>query len=854
MPLLRKMQDWSTTVVTPLSYDTEPTVIVTFPDAKYMFNAGENTNRSFCQSHMNRKRLRGIFLTQVAAQRASGLGGMIMSSADSGIDKMDIIGPPGLRHYLASMRTYLYRKSIDVSITECLPGVDASHLDVAYQDHNISVYSFPILRLPSSCISMEEGEKSGQKRKRSDMQDGPSKVPKLESGRIVWDPDPDECRENALQQMFKPKDSPRDPIELSKEKEGEQTAVDEYKRKVPSRFYKQLSTFSFPPTFPQASTLAYIVVGPRTRGRIDGKKLNELGVPHSRLRSELTLGKTIQFEVIGPNGPETRTVHPEECMAKSEPPAAVIILDIPSVDMIPSVIRSFDTVYKPFRSLDPNDMEEHAVRVVYHLLGSGVLEDERYLEFMKGFPETTEHIVSSPEHSPNPVTFTSHGFNQYRLSQLDPQTFPLPKFNTSAVTPLTNISSLPNKTSIMTANLTASLRPPGPPQLDSSAPDDRFHSAFTQPQPLPEATAAAFEKAKEAISRRPVVHKETPSGVTVLPLGTGSAMPTKYRNVLSTLIKTPHGNILLDAGEGTMGQLTRRFGRGSEGDVNDILANLKCIFVSHAHADHHMGLAKLLRQRKLLPNPPKHPLYVISIRQVHLHLKEYHDLEDIGLCDDPDKNGVVQIMSDALNFKYNEYPTMGMWRVGGDEPWLDLQLSRKNVNDMCRILHLQMFRTIDVFHRAKAFGAHFKHKSGWSIAFSGDTMPTPNIPRVASGATLLIHEASMGDEEEEKEIARVNAHSTVSQAIQIARDTNAENVLLTHFSARYPKMPPSVVVPPEENMAEQKGPLVTLAFDLAEMDLDDMWKMNLYLPAIEQCFKDSADMDVDEPLSLIGSK
>ena len=72
--------------------------------------------------------------------------------------------------------------------------------------------------------------------------------------------------------------------------------------------------------------------------------------------------------------------------------------------------------------------------------------------------------------------------------------------------------------------------------------------------------------------------------------------------VSSTLIMTPAGNVLLDAGEGTWGQLIRRFGEDGPDSqhVNNILENLKCIFVSHVHADHHMGLAKLLRQRKLV--------------------------------------------------------------------------------------------------------------------------------------------------------------------------------------------------------------------------------------------------------------
>lgn len=136
------------------------------------------------------------------------------------------------------------------------------------------------------------------------------------------------------------------------------------------------------------------MVGPRTRGKVDGKKLDELNVPRNSLRGKLSRGETIQFEVKGPSGSEMRTVRPEDCVGLSEPPAVVIILDVPMIEMIPSVIHSFDSAYKPFRSIDPSDMEKHTVRVVYHLLGEGVLQDERYIDFMKGFPATTEVIAN----------------------------------------------------------------------------------------------------------------------------------------------------------------------------------------------------------------------------------------------------------------------------------------------------------------------------------------------------------------------------------------------------------------------------------------------------------------------------
>ena len=56
----------------------------------------------------------------------------------------------------------------------------------------------------------------------------------------------------------------------------------------------------------------------------------------------------------------------------------------------------------------------------------------------------------------------------------------------------------------------------------------------------------------------------------------------------------------MDPGEGTWGQLARFFGTDTStpGNVWDALRDLKCIYISHAHADHHTGTAKILAMRK----------------------------------------------------------------------------------------------------------------------------------------------------------------------------------------------------------------------------------------------------------------
>lgn len=74
-----------------------------------------------------------------------------------------------------------------------------------------------------------------------------------------------------------------------------------------------------------------------------------------------------------------------------------------------------------------------------------------------------------------------------------------------------------------------------------------------------------------------------------------------------------------------------------------------------------------------LDPPPSEPLYLVSIRAVHLYLRELSDIQDLGLHD-PSGNGVLTVMSEALHWKQaGTYQTEGMWQVGGDEPWTNLQ-------------------------------------------------------------------------------------------------------------------------------------------------------------------------------------
>ena len=97
----------------------------------------------------------------------------------------------------------------------------------------------------------------------------------------------------------------------------------------PRGFECQLPPFSLPyrkvTNTPETKpTLAYVVVGPRVRGKFDAVKANELKGPNGPPRRELTKGNAITFMVsdeLGGSGMVERTVQPEDIIGPSECPS-----------------------------------------------------------------------------------------------------------------------------------------------------------------------------------------------------------------------------------------------------------------------------------------------------------------------------------------------------------------------------------------------------------------------------------------------------------------------------------------------------------------------------------------------------
>lgn len=768
-------------------------------------------------------------MTSVGTQRASGLPGLLMTFADSGLTSLNIAGPAGLLHFMAVMRKYTFRENLSVNPIEIptfrLPDESLDDIPI-YKDDNISVFALPVsaetqsqdasgsVTLPHSETSIDS-RRSG-KRKRSP---SPAAPPLQEFiSRPDFDPTTlagdmaQEWLRHIVRTMF-PGSAAKPVVSSSKVEHVSQ----------PSGFNCPLPSL---PKCNRRATLAYAVVGPRVRGKFDVKRAEVLGLKAGPLRARVARGETVI--VVGEDGVE-RSVGPRDVVGTSEDPGVVLILDAPSTAHIPSLVKGFESGAFSKYWGKGSEKKDHALRVVFHLCGNDVFEHEQYKAFMKKFEDNVHHIVASRDHVPDPITFTSAAFNQLRLNHLDSDIFPVPKYSLEAKKTL-NSTDLPSNIDCMRAHTMIDIRPPRPPLRDPEAEaHDLFHPAVLSGEPpsLSDAARTQFSEARARVDEA-TVPDAIGNDVTVVTLGTGSAIPSKYRNVSGTLLCTPGaGYILMDAGEGTWGQLSRNYGAA----VWDVLRGLKCIFISHIHGDHHIGLAKILAMRQLLDPPPEEPLYLISNRMVFLYLRDYNALEELGFSEDA-RARVVPILSDEIH-----------WRNKGRGGWnysdQDQKGSRLAAGALCKTLGLQRINTVDVEHRARCHGLIIKHLDGWSVVFSGDTIPTQKLVQAGAGATLLIHEATMANDQ--VEMARAKMHSTFGQAVDIGRSMNAQNILLTHFSARYPKMPPSV------SERQAGDPIVAFAFDHANIKIGDMWKMGAYARAIEQSFIDIADIEGEEP-------
>ena len=487
--------------------------------------------------------------------------------------------------------------------------------------------------------------------------------------------------------------------------------------------------------------------------------------------------------------------------------------------------------------------------------------------------------------------------------------------------------------------------------------------------------------------------------------GTGSAVPTKYRNVTGNIFLPPRGararsvqrsgavhNDLLsrgrpvaifDAGEGTWGQLVNAFGRvggGSDGSssggasfdgaprdadfqsARDLAAHITLCFISHLHADHHLGLPSLIRERAAAragQHLNAQPVLVVGPSRLYAWLLEATRLDDalVGAWSFADAEHFFHIpvegvggvslkrsrgdIEDAaidasggacsgdadMSVETAECRGEGLWTaadgecVGADAgaaatamgaeappsstapargivplalypPIADDALhvaSATCVTAALSALGASALRCVRVRHCPRAYGVRIEGVTEdvhpWSFVFSGDTRPCAEVVALVRGgsrirprlpapfaaltvtplvgfgaddgtvdaavaaavgaaaaaaaarpASLLLHEATFADTADGRTNARAKRHSTVTEALGVGVDGGAAFTMLTHFSARYPKLPVLRAGGGEDGGAAGENERALVAYDLMTIRGHQLADAPSIMPALRILF------------------
>lgn len=526
--------------------------------------------------------------------------------------------------------------------------------------------------------------------------------------------------------------------------------------------------------------MSYIFKSRDHRGKFDPVVARAKGVEPKEF-NRLINGETL----VSKTG---ETVTPDMVLGKPVPGKGVGVADIPSADVV-------DAFFARPEWTDPKLME-HVV-ALYWLLGKGLYNHARILEYMRSKPEI-RHIICAPDTSPNDFTNSRSAEFTTQLYRLDPERFPVLKFNKTPEVELPD--DHPGETCRLGERFT--LMPTVKPD---TVPNERFANL---PEAIQRVSAAAIARAQEAKKREedPAFlaqieedEKDIPNrDAEIICLGTSSSNPSDIRGLCGTLVRVPGiGNYLLDCGEGILGQLHRSFGNDELGPV---LANLKCIVVSHIHGDHVLGIISVIKawyQQMLADGNHGSKLAISCSARIKLIVEEISQAEDFGFHRLSFPNCVSNGSVDN-----NVMEARGSQVENG-------------------AFGLTSIKRINVNHCHQSCGTQLELTSGLRIAWSGDCRPSKEFADACRGAHLLVHEATFDDNE--RQHAKEKKHSTLSEALDVAHRMEARRTVLTHFSTRYTGV---------ANVSDEDGK-VLLGWDFMRVKLGDFKKAALYAPAIE---------------------
>ncbi|MGI0071859.1 MAG: MBL fold metallo-hydrolase [Thermoplasmata archaeon] len=212
-------------------------------------------------------------------------------------------------------------------------------------------------------------------------------------------------------------------------------------------------------------------------------------------------------------------------------------------------------------------------------------------------------------------------------------------------------------------------------------------------------------------------------------LGSCGAWPDRGRACSGFLLESGDARLVLDLGFGTLPRLLEHCSA----------REVSAVFVTHAHSDHCVDLHGLYRARSL-PEPPSPPLPIYALPDV---------VTRVGGLDGPEG-------PDRMRQRCAVHP------VGPDETW--------EVGPF-------RLRTAALPHFIPNLGVRVEVE-GLTIAYTGDTGPTPRVAEFARGVDLFVCEATYLEAPRE---GGERFLLTAAEAGRYAREAGVARLMLTHF-------------------------------------------------------------------------
>ncbi|XP_052759538.1 ribonuclease Z, mitochondrial isoform X3 [Galleria mellonella] len=777
-----------------------PNTLYLFTDQKrYLFNCGECTQRLAHEHKVKLSRLEHVFVTSKTWRNIGGLPGLSLTLQDVGVPNITLHGPEGLDELYSATKRFVIMKEMNVTMAKCSPSED-------FED-NVMTVKYVLLG-PHDSLLGKEMKPAAKKPKLDKSADKEFE----EFTRDDTDYYRNDTQNHDSDKTNRTKEKPKVKDNLEKD------AVMKKTEKVLQQVQRK-----------SHCSVAYICTLKKRLGTLDLAKCVEFGVKPGPLLGQLKNGQ----DVVLPDG---TLVLSKDVKTPDDPGPVFIVLEVPELSYLKESEFSahFDNGTNP---------PENIPRLVVHYTPPHVFNHPTYRAFMAMFGPTTSHLVLNTQNS----CLGSEAVHrtQHKLHLLDPDIFPLlrdasvpavwnahpPLPNTDSPTRLKGLEELKNKIALAQfqniINMEGSCKGDGEhsvghdddnkleiiagrtltvfhlrpkKSLDRSLEPKLHIQDYIQETMDVDGFVGSLEHFRQQVDSMRYVKGNAKEYPKVVFLGTGSCIPSKTRNTSAIVVQIDENrSILMDCGEGTYGQLVRFYGPKR---VDAFLRTLKAIYVSHLHADHHIGLIGVLQARRQafedVNTEQVEPVYLLAPGQIVTWLSLYdQQFERIR----PDFTLIPNqtLIQDAVN-RNNEMTSAVLANIG-----------------------VQQIRTCFVSHCPNAFGVAVDIDGQHKVTYSGDTIPCDELVKIGEDSTLLIHEATMEDELAEE--ARIKMHSTTSQAIEAGRRMRAKYTLLTHFSQRYARLPRL------NHHILNDNHTVGIAFDNMQITMSDMELLpHMYAP------------------------